>query len=120
MMDDEIVNDRPDRRRPWGRGIGILLMLPVGLTAILVLFLLFGGSSSFGSFRGEWLIIIIAVLLVVFIVRILYRRSRRRYWMQQHQGRGPMRILRERYARGEITKEQFDQMSQDLQQRRNR
>jgi len=114
-------NDGPDRRGPWGRGIGILLMLPIGLIAILVLFLLFGGSGGFSGFRGEWLVVIIAILLVVFVLRISFRRSRRRYWKQQRQGRNwPMRILRERYARDEITKEQFDQMSQDLQQRRDR
>ena len=117
-MTDDDNNGGPNRHGFWMRGIGILLMLPIGLIAVLVLFLLFGDTSSF---RGEWLFIIIVILLVVFVVRISYRRSRRRYWRQQHRGQnGPMRILRERYARGEITKEQFDQMSQDLQQRRNR
>jgi uncharacterized membrane protein len=116
MTDDDYNNGGPNRRGSWGHGIGILLMLPIGLIAVLVLFFLFGGSSSI---RGEWLIIIIAILLVVFVVRISFRRSRRRHWRQQHQGHnGPMRILRERYARGEITKEQFDQMSQDLHQGR--
>jgi putative membrane protein len=38
---------------------------------------------------------------------------RRRYWY----GYGDAReILRQRYARGEITKEQFDQMTRDLEQ----
>jgi uncharacterized membrane protein len=76
------------------------------LIAVFVLILLFGGKGSFG---GWWWVIIIAIFLVLFLVRISFRRSRRMYWMQQHQGHdGPMRILRERYARGEITKEQFD------------
>ncbi|MDG6902652.1 MAG: SHOCT domain-containing protein [Nitrososphaerota archaeon] len=40
---------------------------------------------------------------------------RRRYWY----GYGDAReILRQRYARGEITKEQFEQMSRDLEQHR--
>jgi uncharacterized membrane protein len=39
--------------------------------------------------------------------------------MQRHRGRNdPLMIIQERYARGEITKEQFDQMAQDLQRRR--
>ena len=38
---------------------------------------------------------------------------RRRYW---HYGDEAYNILRERYARGEITKEQFEQMARDLQQ----
>ncbi len=37
----------------------------------------------------------------------------RRYWRYQDQS---YYILRERYAKGEITKEQFDQMMRDLQQ----
>lgn len=38
---------------------------------------------------------------------------RRGYW-HHHDGAGE--ILRERYAKGEITKEQFDQMMRDLEQ----
>jgi uncharacterized membrane protein len=117
MVVDESNNHRPYRTRPWRRAIGILLFLPIGLIAVLVL-ILFGGKGSFG---GWWWVIIIAIFLIMFLVRISYRRSRRRDWMQRHQGQNvPMRILQERYARGEITKEQFDQMSQDLQSGRNR
>lgn len=39
-------------------------------------------------------------------------RYRRRYWMGRDQS---YYILRERYAKGEITKEQYDKMMQDLQ-----
>jgi uncharacterized membrane protein len=109
---------RPEtyRDRPWWRAIGILLMLPIGLILILVIIFFFGGRASFGS--GWWFIVIV-VFFFLLIFRISYRRSRRRYWMQQRQGQNePMRILQERYARGEITKERFDQMSQDLLQRR--
>jgi putative membrane protein len=117
MAVDESNNRRPYRTRPWRRAIGLLLFLPIGLIAVLVL-ILFGGKGSSG---GWWWVILIAVFLIVFLVRISYRRSRRRDWKQRHQGQiGPMEILRERYAKGDITKEQFDQMSQDLQQRENR
>ena len=37
----------------------------------------------------------------------------RRWYSDDH---GAYQILRERYAKGEITKEQFDQMTRDLQQ----
>ena len=60
MIDDD-NNGGPNRRGSWMRGIGILLMLPIGLIAVLVLFLLFGDTTSF---RGEWLFIIIVILLV--------------------------------------------------------
>jgi putative membrane protein len=39
------------------------------------------------------------------------RRYRRRHWMEHDQS---YYILRERYAKGEITKEQYEQMMQDL------
>jgi uncharacterized membrane protein YccC len=79
MTVDDPNNRRPYRTRPWRSAIGILLLLPIGLIAVLVLFFLFGGISNF---RGEWLLIIIAILLFVFVVRISFRRSRRRYWIQ--------------------------------------
>ena len=42
---------------------------------------------------------------------------RRRYWYGYGYGYGDAHeILRQRYARGEITKEQFDQMTRDLEQ----
>ena len=109
---DHVQDDGGPGRGGWRRGIGLVLMLPIGLILVLVLILFFGGRESFG---GWWLVIVIAIFLVLLLVRISFRRSRRRYWMQ-HRGRDrPMVILRERYARGEITKEQFDQMSRDLQ-----
>lgn len=41
--------------------------------------------------------------------------GRRGYWYSHD---GAAEILRERYAKGEITKDQFEQMSRDLEQRR--
>lgn len=41
---------------------------------------------------------------------------RRRYWGGWGYGDNSFYILRERYARGEITKDQYDQMMRDLQQ----
>jgi small-conductance mechanosensitive channel len=116
-----MTDDGPERResyrdRPWGRAIGILLMFPIGLILLLVVIFFFGGRASFGT--GWWFVLVV-IFFFLLIFRISYRRSRRRYWMQHHQDQNePMRILQERYARGEITKERFDQMSRDLQQRR--
>ena len=91
-------------------------MLPIGLIVALVLlyvyFIGFGGRH----FPGELLVILLIVFLGLFVVRILFWRSRRKYWREHHTGNEAIRILRERYARGEITKEQFDQMLHDLRQ----
>ena len=64
------------------RYVGILLMLPIGLIVSLALFwlLVFNGVSFF---PGEFLIILTIVMVVVAVIRILFWRSRRRYWRQQ-------------------------------------
>jgi putative membrane protein len=60
-------------------------------------------------------------ILFIFILLFLVSRLifwpmgwRRRYWYDYGDAQ---EILRQRYARGEITKEQFDQMKRDLEQR---
>ena len=62
----------------WSRMIGILLMLPIGL--IIAFVLLYIAASGVGFFPGEFLIILIIVLIVLTAVRLLFWRSRRRYW----------------------------------------
>ena len=110
------LDGRPDRPPAWWRAAGIVLMLPIGIIVVVILFFLFGGD--FGYFRGEFLLILLAVLLLVFVARLAFRSSRRRYWREQRAQHAPVRILRERYARGEITNEQYEEMMKELHQRR--
>jgi putative membrane protein len=88
-------------------------MLPIGLIILLLLLLYFLASRR-GYFPGELLLILVAIFFALFVIRTLYWRSRRKYWREQLRRNEPVRILRQRYARGEITKEQFDQMLRDL------
>jgi hypothetical protein len=69
----------------WTRYIGILLMLPIGLIVAVALFYLVF-SSGVGFFPGEFLIILLIVMVGVAIARILFWRSRRRYWREQYSG----------------------------------
>ena len=66
----------------WLRYGSILLMLPIGIIVALVLifFFYYGGV---GYFPGEILLILLVVLLVLFALRLLFWRSRRRYWQER-------------------------------------
>ncbi len=87
-------------------------MLPVGLIVVLVLIYFFALRGAY--YPGEFLLLVIAILAVMLVARMAFRRSRRRYLQQRWEGNESVRILRQRYARGEITKEQFRQMLRDL------
>lgn len=105
----------PDQQGPPPtryRYLGLILMLPLGLIFALIVFyfLLLRG----GYFPGEFFLLLVAFVAVIFIVRMAFWRSRRNYMRQRWQGNESVRILRQRYARGEITREQYRQMLWDL------
>jgi putative membrane protein len=109
-------------------GYGFLGLL---LAVILVIFvggLLFQtfvpGFSGYryGFFPFGFFFFPFGFILVIFLISSVFRWAfwprgwgggyRRGYWGYQGDA---FEILRERYARGELSKEQFDQMMQDLQ-----
>ncbi len=53
-----------------------------------------------------WAVVISAIVLFVNVV------TRRQGWAAKH--KTPLDILKHRYARGEITKEQYERMKDDL------
>jgi len=110
------MSGQSDSGPPRRSVVGTLLMLPIGLIIVLVLLLYFL-TFRVGYFPGELLVIFVAIFLVLFVIRSLYWRSRRKYWRERLRRNEPIRIIRQRYARGEITKEQFDQMLRDLAQK---
>jgi hypothetical protein len=65
----------------WYRVVGILLILPIGIIIALVLFYFVAFRGGF--FPGEFLIILLIILLGVALARLLFWRSRRRYWREQ-------------------------------------
>jgi putative membrane protein len=60
-----------------------------------------------------WLVVIIAAVLVVYF--LFSRRNGKDMPESSRMGETPLEILKKRYARGEITKEEFDRMKDDLQ-----
>lgn len=72
----------------WVRYGGLLLLFPVGIIVAVALIVLFyhGGVSYF---PGEVIVILLVILVVMFIVRLLFWRSRRKYWQEHRQNRTP-------------------------------
>jgi putative membrane protein len=64
---------------------------------------------------GGILSIIFWIFLILLLVRFLRggRWHRSRMWRDWHES-SAIEILKERYAKGEITKEQFEQMKKDV------
>jgi len=104
-------------------GLGVLLVVFGGLWLLGGVWLLpyygYGMPMIRWGFPLGVFGFIVAVVFIMMIVRLALWGSwvgHRRYY-RYHGYYGESRaeeILRERYARGEITKEQFDQMMQDI------
>ena len=73
----------------------------------------YGYGGGWGWIGVGWITMLAFWVVVIAGVVVAVR------WMNAHGGTGqdletPMKILRRRYAAGEITKEQFDSMKRDV------
>ncbi len=100
-----------------------------GIFAVIVIVLLYvlywapvppAGRPYFGYFGGGFLLIFLLILVGFFALRMaIWSSFRSRYSGYRGGAGGPMRdpavmAARQRYARGEITREQYDQIMTDL------
>jgi uncharacterized membrane protein len=114
MQDSDISPDRTVKQPTWYRILGSVLMLPIGIIIVLILI---AYTSFTGAYvPGEYFLVIVVLFMALFILRMVFWRSRRNYWHQRGKENDPATILREQYTRGELTKEQYDQMIQDFEQ----
>lgn len=106
----------------------VLTIVTIVIAAVIVLALLgsagmMGGPygpgmmGGWGYRAGGWsgLPVVFTVLVVAGLGLVaVWAVQESRHTTQQADGRRPLDILKERYARGDLTREQYEQMRRDL------
>lgn len=70
------------------------------------------GHMGFGCGHGFFSFLLLAVLILGIIALVRHLRGKGR--LSQSGGESALDILKKRYARGEISKEEFDRVKNDL------
>ncbi len=104
-------------------GMGIMFVL-IGVAVIFGIFYRAPAGTAYYSYDFGWGWNILGILFFIWMLSWVFcwrwgwrgRGYRYRRWYRDDDA---YNILRQRYAKGEITKEQFDQMTRDLQQHEN-
>jgi putative membrane protein len=106
-------------RRIIGWGI-VGLIAVIGASIVLSLYFVPRPPGAFYypffPFHFGWLGGIFLIFIIFWVARWLFWPRRGYYSYPQRQRADPASIVRERYAKGEITKEQFEQIMRDLRQ----
>jgi len=74
------------------------------------------GGWGMGGYLGMFVFWIIGILLLVWLIKELFsgKESRTINSTEKTAEKSPINILKERYAKGEITKKEFDAKKADL------
>jgi len=106
-------------RRGWVVVVGVVLAAVAVLLLLVVLYPSWFGAgppgSRYGAFGGAFLLFFV-LIVVFFVVRVAFWTSRAGRYRGGGPGYGnrPLMVARMRYARGEISREQYEQIVQDL------
>jgi putative membrane protein len=77
----------------------------------------YGNMMGYGGFGFGWIFSIIFWALIIWAIVALVRAVNGKggsSWMNQDKEDSAMKILKERYAKGEISKEEFEQKRKDI------
>jgi putative membrane protein len=100
-----------------------LIILSISVVAIPLYSGCFGLMSQGRGYRGPgmmhfgfggismWILLLVIIGLVVYLV---VRNQKKVSSGEHHEGVTPLDIVKKRYARGEISKEEFEQLKKDL------
>lgn len=97
-----------------GGGLMLGLMLLWLIPFLIIAYLVYRDAERRGTNGLLWgVLVLIPVLGLLFLILYLVQRETAEQ-ATAPAARTPMEILKERYARGEITSEQFEKISEDL------
>jgi putative membrane protein len=76
----------------------------------------YGGPMAFGGFGWLFGFIwwIFVIFVIVSVIRLFFGGRHHRRWEEEEKSDTALDILRQRYAKGEITKKEFDTVKKDL------
>ena len=69
-----------------------------------------GSYHGYGWYSYGWVYAVIGVIILLAILYLVFRRPE----TQEKRDDRALQILKERYAKGEITKEEFEEMKKEL------
>jgi len=115
-----------EERRRWPGRFLVWIVLMAAVLLLVVVLLLGGilGSSPAHPLFGVWggfFLLFLVLWIGFFTVRMVFWSRAIRYRRGQpgdRYGDPAVRVARQRYARGEITREQYEQIMTDLERRR--
>jgi uncharacterized membrane protein len=118
------------RRSLYSSLAGLLALIAIAVVVGLVYLFMSGQSFSFSAALASvaWVfdvvLVILAIVIIIWVVRLVggvphserfeRRHERRRYAERSAPSDPAVEIARERFARGEISQEQFDQTLRQL------